>query len=327
MTFTIMIPTRDRVCDLEFTCVQLLRMDPVPIEVLICADGCTDNTCGMLTRNFPHFKVLSNTDARGSVYSRDRMLRLARGDIVVSLDDDSYPVRADFLKRLTEVFDSHPEAAVVVFSELRPGIASSKPKPERIQGCYVGAYANCGSAMRRQVYLTMLGFPTVFQHMYEEPDYALQCYAAGYAVWFEPSLEIVHSESAVNRYVMRRHHLNARNELWSVWLRCPWPWLPMVTAYRAARQFAHACFQGPQWVNHEPSWWREAFKGIGVCREQRRAIPWNIYYSWMRLAHHRLHTLNELRARFSASARGLNYQGGSQTKPQPAPLSDSFCSR
>ncbi len=298
MTFTIMIPTRDRVRELEFTCVELLKLDPVPMEVLICADGCTDETCVMLARNFPQFKVLRNTDARGSVHSRDRMLRLARGDIVVSLDDDSYPVGVDFLQRLAEVFDGHPEAAVVVFSEVRPGVASSKPNPERSRGCYVGAYANCGAAMRQEVYLSMPGFSTLFQHMYEEPDYALQCYAAGYAVWFEPSMEIVHTQSAVNRREMRRHALNARNELWSVWLRCPWPWPPVVTAYRAARQLVYASFQGPQWVIREPSWWREAFSGIGVCLEQRRDIPWRTYYRWMRLARHPLYSLNELRARF-----------------------------
>jgi GT2 family glycosyltransferase len=173
----------------------------------------------------------------------------------------------------------------------------------------VGAYANCAAAMRRQVYLTTPGFLPFFQHMYEEPDYGLQCYAAGYAVWFEPSVEIVHARSAMNRPVIRRHHLNARNELWSVWLRCPWPWLPVVAAYRAARQLVHAFFQGPQWVIREPWWWWEAFKGIGVCRERRRAIPWRTYYGWMRLARHPLYCLDDLTVRFPtspASAIGLS---------------------
>ena len=49
----------------------------------------------------------------------------------------------------------------------------------RRHGRYVAAYANCGAAMRRDVYLQLAGFPTFFGHMYEEPDYALQCYASG----------------------------------------------------------------------------------------------------------------------------------------------------
>ena len=60
------------------------------------------------------------------------------------------------------------------------------------RGRYVSAYANCGAAMRRDVYLKLAGFPRFFGHMYEEPDYALQCYAADFAVWFEPDLVVRH---------------------------------------------------------------------------------------------------------------------------------------
>ncbi len=184
--------------------------------------------------------------------------------------------------------------------------------------------------MRRQVYLSMPGFPAMFQHMYEEPDYGLQCYAAGHAVWFEPSLQIVHAQSAVNREIIRRHHLNARNEVWSVWLRCPWPWLPMVTAYRLGRQFAHGLSMGYEWVVREPLWWWGAFKGIGVCCEQRRSIPWRTYYRWMQLARHPLHTLTDLRTRFPASPSGAaacSRLGSSQTEAQQAPVNHSYSPR
>ena len=54
----------------------------------------------MVLREFPGFVVLENPERQGSVASRDRMLRLASADIVISLDDDSYPVEPDFLARL-----------------------------------------------------------------------------------------------------------------------------------------------------------------------------------------------------------------------------------
>ena len=50
----------------------------------------------MVLREFPGFVVVENPERRGSVASRDRMLRLASADIVVSLDDDSYPVQPGF---------------------------------------------------------------------------------------------------------------------------------------------------------------------------------------------------------------------------------------
>src|SRR6266576_2063619 len=87
--------------------------------------------------------------------------------------------------------------------------------------------------LRREVYLKIGGYPSFFFHGYEEPDYALQCYAAGYAVWFEPSLPIRHHLAEANRNRFRFHQSNARNEIWSVWLRCPWPWLPLVSLMKA----------------------------------------------------------------------------------------------
>src|SRR2546423_14503047 len=100
MTFTIMISTRNRARDLQITCAQLQRLNPPPHEVLICADACQDDTLNILREHFPNFSVLQNHRPRGSIYSRDRMLRAARADIVLSLDDDSYPPNPQFLRDL-----------------------------------------------------------------------------------------------------------------------------------------------------------------------------------------------------------------------------------
>jgi GT2 family glycosyltransferase len=298
MTFAIMIPTRNRPRELEVTLAALSKLRPAPHEVFVCADGCEIDDQGAWARLFPRFTCLRNESPRGSVYSRNRMLQAATSDIVVSLDDDSHPVCADFLQQVANVFQAHSEAAVVVFPEVRPAGPFPHPKTRFDCGHYVAAYANCAAAMRRDVYLTLRGFATFFEHMYEEPDYALQCYAAGYGVWFEPSIEIAHRQSEINRDPIRRHQLNARNELWSVWLRCPWPWLPLVSFYRVARQFLHACAQGLNWAAQEPSWWLTALKGVELCHKHRQPVRWSTYSRWMRLARRPIHTTEQFGASF-----------------------------
>ncbi|HEV2472409.1 MAG TPA: glycosyltransferase family A protein [Chthonomonadales bacterium] len=300
MTFSIMIPTRDRCADLEATCLQLLRLEPGPDEIILCTDGCLDNTVEMLRTRFPRFRVVQSERPAGSMVCRDRMLRVARGDIVLSLDDDSYPLQRDFFTRLESVFLEHPEAAVIVFPELRDGGEfSARDKTDSTPGHYVSAYANCAAAMRRTFYLERPGFPMFFTHMYEEPDYALQCYTAGEAVWFEPSITVRHRVSPVNRCPLQRHHSNARNELWSVWIRCPWPWLPLVSAYRIARQLVYAGSEGAGWLMREPCWWLAALKGWRQCRLSRSPVPWPAYYHWLRLARNPIYTFQEFRSRFS----------------------------
>ena len=299
MTVSIVIATRDRREDLRRTLSELSRLDPKPLEILICADGCTDGTAEMVRREFPACLLLQNDIPRGSVPSRDRMMRAASGEFVLSLDDDSHPVAADFLARAVAVMGSHPEAAVITFPELRDGGAfASERLAEGARGHYVGAYPNCSALMRRCVYLQCSGFPPAFFHMYEEPDYALQCYAAGHAVWFEPACVIRHHRSASNRSSFRAHQLNARNEMWSVWLRCPWPWLPVVALFRAWRQLRYAATEGLYWALREPVWWLSALRGAVWCIRLRKRVRWAIYYEWMNLARKPAFDIDELERRF-----------------------------
>jgi glycosyltransferase involved in cell wall biosynthesis len=296
MTFTVMITTRNRCGELRRTLSKIQELQPPPNEILVCADGCTDNTREMVRSEFPHWTLIENEHARGSVFSRDRLLRLAKSDIVLSLDDDSYPIDSDFLSRLAAAFEVHPEAAVITFMELRGESASSAgPAADLAKGQYVSAYPNCAAAMRRDVYLRSQGFPIFFDHMYEEPDYALQCYARGYGVWYEPALRVRHHLTNVQRQSVSRHHLNARNELWSVALRCPWPWLPFAAAYRIFRQLIFATSQGLSWVIREPQWWALAIAGWRNVANHRQPVPWRVYRGWLRLNRQQIQKEDKLR--------------------------------
>lgn len=299
---TVMITTRNRRDDLRRTLGKLRELQPRPGEVLVCADGCTDDTVTMVRSEFPECTLLENATSRGSVFSRDRMLRQAKGEIVVSLDDDSYPVDADFLPRLTSALARHPEAAVITFVELRGEEAvPSGPGNDLTRGRYVAAYPNCAAAMRREHYGALASFPVCFGHMYEEPDYAVQCYAAGRGVWFEPGLRVRHHLTVAQRQPVGRHHLNARNEFWSVLLRCPWPWLPFMALYRLLRQFQFACSQGVGWAVREPCWWVMTLSGLSEIFRRRQAVRWAAYKTWLRLNRDLVTDAEELRRRLQIS--------------------------
>ena len=296
MKFTVMITTRNRVNDLRRTCQNISQWHPKADEVIVCADGCTDNTVQMLKAEFSSFKLIENLESIGSVGSRDRLLNIASGEFVVSLDDDSYPLDTNFLRHVEKAFLTHPEVAVITFPEMRNnGDYASLLQTPSSPGCYVSAYANCAAAMRKDAYLRAQGFPLFFEHMYEEPDYALQCYAAQSGVWFEPTLVVRHHTSSVQRQPLRRHHKNARNELWSVWLRCPLLWLLPVSLFRISRQFQYACSEGVIWMICEPAWWWLALKGLPECWRNRQPVKWDVYYTWMKLARNPISDPKQLR--------------------------------
>src|SRR5436190_22053673 len=122
---SIMITTHNRCEELQRTLIRLSELRPVADEILVCADGCTDGTAEMVRSQFQNCALLENETSRGSIYSRDRLLRAARGEIVVSFDDDSYPIDGDFLARVKDLFAQDSDVAVTSFPELRDNNATA----------------------------------------------------------------------------------------------------------------------------------------------------------------------------------------------------------
>jgi GT2 family glycosyltransferase len=283
LTISVMITTRNRAADLRSTCRVLRQADPAPLEILITADACTDETVAMLKAEMPNAKMIVNGRGKGSVASRDRMMREARGDLVLALDDDSYPEQLDCIARFVRIFEDRPQVAVLHFpqrtDEYPETLAQTDFGPEHL----TRSFANSGAVLRRSTYLQLPGFESRFYHMYEEPDYALQCVAAGYEVLFSPVVTIRHHYSGQARDEVRIHHRHARNEFWSTLMRCPFPFALGILAWRVFSQFRYACKRGSSWVIREPAWWCQALAGIPYCLRKRWPVSWAIYKRWLAL--------------------------------------------
>src|SRR5262249_7238807 len=117
MTVSVMITTRNRVADLRRTCRVLQNLNPPPLEVLITMDGYTKNTVDAVKADLAEARLFVNEIGLGSVASRDRMMRAARGDLVLALDDDSYPEQLDCIARILPFFEERPKLAVLHFPQ------------------------------------------------------------------------------------------------------------------------------------------------------------------------------------------------------------------
>ena len=278
-----MITTRNRAADLRCTCRVLRQLDPAPLEILITADGCTDETVAMVKAEMPSAKMIVNATGKGSVASRDRMMREARGDLVLALDDDSYPEEADCIARIVPLFEQNSRLAILHFPQRSDEYPETLEKSEFGSQRLTHSFANSGAVLRRSIYVHLPGFEPKFFHMYEEPDYALQCIAAGYDVLFSPLVTIRHHYSGKVRSELRNHHRHARNELWSVLLRCPFPYVVPIAIYRAATQFGYAWHRGGRWLLREPLWWWSALKAFPWLFRKRQPVHWSAYKKWLSL--------------------------------------------
>jgi GT2 family glycosyltransferase len=283
MSLSVMITTKNRIAELRRTWRALQQLDPPPLEVLITTDGCTEEIVAAVKAELPEARLFVNQIGLGSVASRDRMMRAARGDLVLALDDDSYPEQLDCIGRIVPTFEQRPNLAVLHFpqrtDEYPETLAQTNFGPEQL----TRTFPNSGAVLRRSTYLRLAGFESRFFHAYEEPDYALQCVAAGFDVLFSPVITIRHHYSGERRNEIRTHHRHARNEFWSTLMRCPLPFALGMIAGRVFSQFRYACKRGWSWVIREPSWWWQALGGIPYFVRKRSPVSWGGYKRWLKL--------------------------------------------
>ena len=279
----ICITTHNRRAELERTLAQIAALTPQPDELLIVADGCNDGTAEFVRDRHPHARLIVHEQGRGSIPSRNEMAAATTCDVFLSLDDDSYPLEPDAIALIRDLFEKNARLAVAAFPQRSDEYPDTLTVQDFGSAKFVGSYANSGAAIRSSAFRDIGGYPDFFFHAYEEPDFSLRCVAAGWEVRHETVVTVRHHFTAAERNEIRTHQRHARNELWSVLMRCPLPQLPVVAAYRAVRQFGYACHRGLDWAVREPKWWFAFLLGIPRCLAARTPLPWRRYLAWTRL--------------------------------------------
>jgi glycosyltransferase involved in cell wall biosynthesis len=280
-TVSIMITSKNRREELIRTCKVLKRLDPPPLEVLITADGCTDDTVECVKKEFPEAILIVNHTGLGSVGSRSHMMKIAQGDLVLSLDDDSYPEQMDCLAALALEFETNPRLAVATFPQRSDEYPASLMQKDFGEKRPIRNFPNSGACFRVFAYRQLVGFEPIFFHVYEETDYALQCIAGGWDITLVPSVTIRHYFTSAMRNEIRNHQRHARNELWGTLIRCPFPQAFALIGYRILAHVFYAAKRGPSWLVREPVWWWQALKGTPAALKLRNPVSWKGYMKWV----------------------------------------------
>ncbi|MEH6518304.1 MAG: glycosyltransferase [Halioglobus sp.] len=283
MTFAVMITTLNRLDDLKITLSKVHNLSPPPDEVMVVADGCSDNTVEFIQQSYPSVQLSINQQSQGSVLSRARMMESTTADLVIALDDDSYPEQPDFLATVSREFEINPRLAVACFPQRTDEYPVTLDCTDFGAKRLVRSFANSGACLRVSTYRQLPGFEGKFFHMYEEPDYALQCVINDWDVVFLPEIKIRHHWVSKERSELRNHHRHARNEMWSTVLRLRFPHAFFVVLYKMLSQANYARKRGWYWLIREPIWWCQALEGIPSLLRRRTPVSWAKYRNWSSL--------------------------------------------
>ncbi|MFN4243750.1 MAG: glycosyltransferase family 2 protein [Tepidisphaerales bacterium] len=229
MDVTVVITTKNRI-DCLPRAVESALAQHGNVEVLVIDDGSTDGTAEVIRQRFPAARVVRDDVSRGLIVQRNRAARLARGRILLSIDDDAVLTTPDLAGQVVACFD-HPRIGLLAIPVWHvhsfPDVHHRPPSPDGrwITDNFVGtAYA-----VRRDVFLSLGGFRELFFHQGEERDFALRLLAAGYVIRLAPTDRIDHFESP-RRSFTRMDRYGRRNEVLYAAFNLPLSTLPAALA-------------------------------------------------------------------------------------------------
>lgn len=268
---TIMIATRNRVGELLKTLESCRALNGPPPEILVVDDTSSDGTYETVRAKFPDVNIVRNEINKGSIASRNDILRRARGDYIIGLDDDSRFVEADACQRIVERLDREPDLGIISFQAIGPEFPETlKPEGRATGEWHSSSFAFCAVVLRRSMLQQTGLLPEMFYHAYEEPDLSLRAWDAGYRVLQWNEILVYHEFSGQNRNEQRNHRFHARNEACSVVMRYPWPLVVPGVLGKLLGQFRYATRQG--WLMGEPRVWGEFLLRLPRALGQREAV-------------------------------------------------------
>jgi GT2 family glycosyltransferase len=243
---TIAIVTRDRKDELRRAIVSSLEQEG-SIEVLVVDDGSRDGTAEMVRDEFPEVRVVRYEDDADVAVRRNDAAALARGEVIVSIDDDAVFTSPQIVADTLADFD-HARIAAVAIPYIDVGVNPEVQQRARepTERWVTPVFRATAYAIRRDVLLQVGGYsPEIYQHG-EEWDLSLKLLNAGYVIRLGRS-DPIHHHLSPKRSFRRWDVFARRHEMLISWLYFPFPWYVAYMVVYAVKGLALGFRVGRPW--------------------------------------------------------------------------------
>jgi len=233
-------------------CLDALRAQTYPhLEVILVDNGSTDDSQALVMELYPEVRLLALDRNLGLTGGNNAGFRAARGEILISLNNDT-EAAPRFVEALVTALVDHPEAGMAASKMLlfdRRDIVHSAGDGYGVDGipCNRGVwqrdegqfdepgwiFGGCGGAVAyRRAMLDDVGLFDEFFFMYcEDVDLNWRSQLAGWRCWYTPEAVVYHKLSATGGGPIASFY-TGRNTLWVIaknypgtLLRKHWPWV------------------------------------------------------------------------------------------------------
>jgi GT2 family glycosyltransferase len=275
------IATRNRRESLLTTLFHLSALSDRP-SIVVVDNGSTDGTADAVRNGYPDVRVISLPSNLGAG-ARNVGARELATRYVAFADDDSWWADGAF-REAAALFRCYPRcgliaARVLLNAEQRVDpicnemasspIAGTVPLP----GPAVLGFLACAAIVRRDAFLEAGGFETRLGIGGEEQLLAIDLARRGWGLAYVDSI-VAHHWPSASRDPLRRRRVQARNGLWTAWLR-----RAPAAAWACTRAALHAARSDPT----ARAALLDAVRGLPWVLRKRQRIPGSIEAGLARL--------------------------------------------
>jgi GT2 family glycosyltransferase len=197
--------------------LQQCGLDATRFEILVVDNASHDYTAKAIAEHFPQVRAFKLMRNRGSC-AKNIAIGHARGQFIVFLDDDSYPMPGS-MTRMLEHFAIDPDLGAAVFTV-------TLPDGSRECSAYPDVFIGCGTAFRREALEEVGLLPEDFFMQAEEYDLSLRLLQAGWDIRTFDDLHVRHLKTPNARRSWRTTRLDVRNNLVVATRFFPKEWMP-----------------------------------------------------------------------------------------------------
>ena len=289
---TVGITTRNRPVSLA-RCVRSLEQLGDLVSRIIVVDDASETPAADALAALPaqlsgKIICIRQEGGLGYIVGRNAIVRSAATPYVLLLDDDTYLVEGEPVRRAIQVMGDHLEVAAIACAQAEadgsPWPAAMQPSPSP-QPCRVASYIGFAHVIRRSVFIELGGYRESFYFYGEEKDYCMRLLEAGHHVVYLPDALVAHVPDPSGRDAARYLRYVIRNDCLCAMYNEPLPMALITVPLRLRRYTAmrrHGQVRDPgglTWilrglVSALPRVWRE-----------RTPLGWRRVREWRRLRH------------------------------------------